>query len=188
MFVRGQRKHLGCSNAFDGFDNIFAVSGASDDFSGEFDALFTHLVDLIDYVFDGRAVYYNTLWPVTKGTEHRGDAKPDHKAHKGSNPWLFHKYPEVHPLTHMRKIPTPSTGEMKFFNHIQLLPLLVGLFFGMFFVYVLKPTPTVIYKYPTMDNAGKVTYQDRNGVCFKYHADTVDCDKNEARITSYPLQ
>jgi hypothetical protein len=25
-------------------------------------------------------------------------------------------------------------------------------------------------------------------VCFKYHADTVDCDANEARITTYPLQ
>jgi hypothetical protein len=39
-----------------------------------------------------------------------------------------------------------------------------------------------------MDNAGKVVYQDRNGVCFKYHADTVDCNKNESRISVYPLQ
>ena len=77
---------------------------------------------------------------------------------------------------------------LHFFNKVQLLPLLLGLFFGMFFVYVLKPTPTVVYKYPSLDNAGKITYQDRNGVCFKYHADTVDCDKNEARITPYPLQ
>jgi hypothetical protein len=77
---------------------------------------------------------------------------------------------------------------MKFFNHLQLLPFLLGLFIGMFFVYILKPTPTVVYKYPSMDNAGKILYQDRNGVCFKYHADTVDCDKNESRITTYPLQ
>jgi len=77
---------------------------------------------------------------------------------------------------------------MKFFNHLQLLPFLGGLFFGMFLVYILKPTPVVVYKYPTMDNAGKVIYQDRNGTCFKYHADTVDCDKNESRITPYPLQ
>ena len=77
---------------------------------------------------------------------------------------------------------------MKFFDKLQLLPFLVGLFFGMFFVYVLKPAATVIYKYPTMDNAGKVVYQDRNDVCFKYHADTVDCDKNQSRITVFPLQ
>lgn len=77
---------------------------------------------------------------------------------------------------------------MKFFNKLKLLPFLLGLFIGMFFVYILKPAATVVYKYPSMDNAGKITYQDRNGVCFKYHADTVDCDKNEERLTSYPLQ
>lgn len=77
---------------------------------------------------------------------------------------------------------------MVFFEKLQLLPLLLGLFIGMFFVYILKPTASVIYKYPTMDNAGKIVYQDRNGVCFKYHADTVDCDKNEGRIVAFPLQ
>ena len=77
---------------------------------------------------------------------------------------------------------------MKFFNHLRLFPFLFGLFFGMFFVYILKPTAIVVYKYPTMDNAGKLVYKDRNGVCFKYHADTVNCDQNEARITAYPLQ
>ena len=77
---------------------------------------------------------------------------------------------------------------MKFFNHLQLMPFLLGLFFGMFFVYILKPPATVIYKYPTIENAGKVTYQDRNGACFKYHADTVDCGKNEGRIAVFPLQ
>ena len=77
---------------------------------------------------------------------------------------------------------------MVFFEKLQLLPMLLGLFIGMFFVYILKPTASVIYKYPTMDNAGKIVYQDRNGVCFKYHADTVDCDKNEGRIVAFPLQ
>jgi hypothetical protein len=77
---------------------------------------------------------------------------------------------------------------MKFFDKLRLLPFLIGIFTGIFFIYVLKPTATVIYKYPNMDNAGKIVYQDRNGVCFKYHSDKVDCDKNEARITTYPLQ
>lgn len=77
---------------------------------------------------------------------------------------------------------------MKFFNHLQLLPFFLGLFVGMFFVYILKPTAVMVYKYPNLDNAGKTVYQDRNGVCFTYHADTVDCDKNEERIVSYPLQ
>ena len=50
---------------------------------------------------------------------------------------------------------------MKFFNRIELLPFLIGLFVGMFFVYVLKPTATVLYKYPTLENAGLITYEDR---------------------------
>ncbi len=77
---------------------------------------------------------------------------------------------------------------MKFFDKLRLLPFFIGIFTGIFFIYVLKPTATVIYKYPNIENAGKIVYQDRNGVCFKYHSDKVDCDKNEARITTYPLQ
>ena len=122
---------------------------------------------------------YNTVGTATYGTEHGRYAKADKKTQKSCEPWIFHILPIIH---------VPYIGSMKFFNHLQLLPFLIGLFFGMFFVYVLKPSPTVIYKYPTMDNAGKVVYQDRNGVCFKYHADTVDCDKNEQRIVAYPLQ
>ena len=78
--------------------------------------------------------------------------------------------------------------DMKFFDKLRLLPLLMGLFLGMFFVYILKPVPNVLYKYPTIENAGKITYMDRNGVCFKYHSQTVDCDKNEERIVAFPLQ
>lgn len=77
---------------------------------------------------------------------------------------------------------------MKFFNRIQFFPFILGLFIGMFLVYVLKPSAVVVYKYPTLDNAGKVVYKDRNDVCFKYHADTVDCDKNEGKIVAFPLQ
>ena len=38
------------------------------------------------------------------------------------------------------------------------------------------------------DNAGKSTYIDRNDVCFQYIVNKVDCDKNEERITAYPIQ
>jgi hypothetical protein len=78
--------------------------------------------------------------------------------------------------------------DMKFFDKLKLLPFLIGLFVGIFFVYILKPTPTILYKYPTVENAGKIIYMDRNGVCFKYHSETVDCDKNEDRIVAFPLQ
>ena len=71
---------------------------------------------------------------------------------------------------------------MRFFNKLQLLPLRVSFFIGFFIVYILKPSPVIIYKHPNLDNAGKVTYVDRNDVCL------VDCDKNEDKISIYPLQ
>ncbi len=77
---------------------------------------------------------------------------------------------------------------MKFFNHLKFLPFLIALACGIFFVYILKPAPVVIMKYPNVDNAGKVIYRDRNGTCFKYEIETVDCDKSEDRIKPYPLQ
>jgi hypothetical protein len=77
---------------------------------------------------------------------------------------------------------------MQFFNKLEFLPFLLGLAAGIFFVYILKPAPVVIVKYPNIDNAGKTIYRDRNGTCFQYNVENVDCDKSEDRIKSYPLQ
>jgi hypothetical protein len=77
---------------------------------------------------------------------------------------------------------------MHIINHLKLLPFLVGLMVGLFFVYILKPSAVVVVKYPNTDNVGKVVYRDRNGTCFKYDMETVDCDKAEDRIKAYPLQ
>ncbi len=77
---------------------------------------------------------------------------------------------------------------MGILSHLKLLPFLVGLTVGIFFVYILKPSAVVVVKYPNTDNAGKVVYRDRNGTCFKYDMNTVDCDKSEDRIKQYPLQ
>jgi hypothetical protein len=75
-----------------------------------------------------------------------------------------------------------------FFDHIQFFPFLMGLSIGLFCVYILKPSPVVVVKYPNIDNAGKTIYRDRNGTCFLYDLKDVDCDKAEDRIKPYPLQ
>jgi hypothetical protein len=77
---------------------------------------------------------------------------------------------------------------MKFVSRLQFLPFLLGFFIGIFFVYILKPAPMVIMKYPNLENTADVIYRDRNGTCFKYDTKTVDCDKHEDRIKPYPLQ
>jgi hypothetical protein len=77
---------------------------------------------------------------------------------------------------------------MKFLNHIQFFPFLIGLTVGMFIVYILKPASMVITKYPNLENTADLVFKDRNGTCFKYDVKTVDCDKSEDRIKPYPLQ
>jgi hypothetical protein len=77
---------------------------------------------------------------------------------------------------------------MQFFNRLQFFPFLMGLAIGIFAVYVLKPAPMVIVKYPNLDNVESTIYRDRNGTCFQYKVNQVDCDKEEDRIQPYPLQ
>ena len=71
---------------------------------------------------------------------------------------------------------------------VKFLPFLIGLTIGLFFVYVLKPAPVVVVRYPNIDNVGKVIYRDRNGTCFKYEMSEVNCDDAEDRLKDYPLQ
>jgi hypothetical protein len=72
-------------------------------------------------------------------------------------------------------------------KHIRFIPLLIGIFIGIFGIYFIKPTKNVIYKYPTPDNSNNIVYKDKNDVCYKYIAKEVDCDKNESRLKDYPL-
>ncbi len=72
-------------------------------------------------------------------------------------------------------------------KHLRLLPLIFGLIVGFIAVIMLKPQMNIIYKYPTPDTSGKITYKDKNSVCYKYKATQVDCDKNESRLKDFPL-
>jgi hypothetical protein len=72
-------------------------------------------------------------------------------------------------------------------KHINIIPLVAGIVIGIIGIYFINPTKNVVYKYPTPDNSGNIVYKDKNGVCYKYNAKEVDCDKNESRLKDYPL-
>lgn len=72
-------------------------------------------------------------------------------------------------------------------SHIKIFPLVLGLVIGVVAVFFIKPEQTVIYKYPTPETAGKEIYKDKNGICYKYNAKNLDCDKNESRLKDFPL-
>ncbi len=74
------------------------------------------------------------------------------------------------------------------FEHINLLAIVAGVITAIIFEYVAKPEKKVIFKYPHPKNAAQTVYKDKNGVCFKYNVNEVNCDSNESRLKDFPLQ
>ena len=72
-------------------------------------------------------------------------------------------------------------------NHFRIIPFILGIVIGVIGVFFVKPTKNIIYKYPTPESSAKTVYKDKNGVCYKYNAKEVDCDKNESRLKDFPL-
>jgi len=72
-------------------------------------------------------------------------------------------------------------------KHIVFTPLVCGLIVGIIAIIYVKPEENIIRKYPTPESAKHTIYKDRNGMCYKYIPNKVDCDKNEARLKDFPL-
>ena len=72
-------------------------------------------------------------------------------------------------------------------KHIKLFPLCIGIIIGIITIIFVKPEQKFVYKYPNPQTCDKLTYKDKNGVCYKYTANKLDCDKNEARLKNFPL-
>ena len=54
-------------------------------------------------------------------------------------------------------------------------------------VYFMHPEPTIVYKYPNPENAGKFTYQDENDSCYKYESTEVKCPSDPKLVLEHPL-
>jgi len=72
-------------------------------------------------------------------------------------------------------------------KHLRIIPLLSGIAIGIIGILFVKPEKNIIYKYPTPENSEKIIYKDKNGVCYTYKANQVDCDKNESKLKNFPL-
>lgn len=64
---------------------------------------------------------------------------------------------------------------------------LVSFAVGVLYVYLVKPQPFIVYKYPTPYNAGKVTYSDNVGNCYKFKVETVECPKDRSHVEAQPI-
>lgn len=73
-------------------------------------------------------------------------------------------------------------------KYIDLNFFLLALAVGIFFTFISTPVPEVIIKYPTPNNAGKITYVDDANVCYKYRPEEVKCPEDSNKITDMKIQ
>lgn len=73
-------------------------------------------------------------------------------------------------------------------DYIDPLVFLIALCVGLFYTYISTPAPTVVIKYPTPDNAGKITYVDDAGVCYRYQMKEVSCPADKSKVKIVPIQ
>lgn len=64
-------------------------------------------------------------------------------------------------------------------DKIKLLYFLISFSIGLFFCYITQPPAEIVMKFPSPNNAGKVTYKDKDGQCYVYHADKISCASHE---------
>tara|TARA_Y100000768_G_C23542590_1_gene479901 strand:- start:122 stop:337 length:216 start_codon:yes stop_codon:yes gene_type:complete len=60
---------------------------------------------------------------------------------------------------------------------------MVSFYIGLFFVYISYQTPDITMQYPTLENAGKITYKN-NDSCYKYKKIEVMCPLDNSVIIS----
>lgn len=77
---------------------------------------------------------------------------------------------------------------MNIFEYIDPFVFLLALCVGLFYTYISAPAPKVVIKYPTPYNAGKVTYLDDAGVCYRYKIKEVACPIDKTKIKQVPIQ
>ena len=75
-----------------------------------------------------------------------------------------------------------------FFKFISLKIFLISLAMGLLFVYLSQPTPSIIYVYPTPQNAGNITYKDKADNCFTFQANEIKCPTDRSKLKTIPLQ
>tara|TARA_B100000945_G_C20024450_1_gene431559 strand:+ start:116 stop:355 length:240 start_codon:yes stop_codon:yes gene_type:complete len=76
---------------------------------------------------------------------------------------------------------------MVFFEKLDPLAFLIAFAIGIFMCYITFPTPKIIIRHPTPDNADNIIYTDKQNNCYKYNAKEVKCPKDKNKIKEHPL-
>ena len=77
---------------------------------------------------------------------------------------------------------------VKFSDCFDPFVFFVALFLGFLIVYIIKPTPDIIIKYPTPFNTKFITYKDKVGNCFKYTPKKVKCPNEPSKFIKVSIE
>lgn len=72
--------------------------------------------------------------------------------------------------------------------YIKFPALIIGIIIGFSLLRMFAINRPIFYKWPSPDNMGKVTYKDKNGVCYEYSGESVNCDSYKGQARPLPLQ
>jgi hypothetical protein len=75
------------------------------------------------------------------------------------------------------------------FHHFKLMPFIAGLVLSsIVFLYLKTDNKERVTKWPRPENAGKVVYRDRNGLCYTFEAQITDCAKAGDKLQTYSFE
>ena len=74
------------------------------------------------------------------------------------------------------------------FDYIDPVYFFAALVVGLLYTYLTSPKGTVIVRYPTPENAGKITYRDEADACYQYKVSPTNCPSDNTMIKQVPLQ
>ncbi len=74
-------------------------------------------------------------------------------------------------------------------DHFRFVPFLVGLAFGFVAIVRRKPDETErVPKWPHPTTVNQYVYRDRNGLCFQFQSEEVNCDQVKETLKDYPYE
>ena len=72
-------------------------------------------------------------------------------------------------------------------KYVNVPVFIITFIISLVIVYFIHPEPTIVYRFPNPNNAGKLTYQDKDKNCYKYEATQVKCPSDPNLILEHPL-
>jgi hypothetical protein len=77
---------------------------------------------------------------------------------------------------------------MFLFDYIDPVYFAAALIIGLLYTYLTSPKNLVVVRYPTPENAGKITYKDAADACYQYQVIPTSCPTNVSLIKQVPIQ